>query len=71
LLCVIAFFATGRGTDEIKPQGLPLFFRPQDFGFNLWVTYAVWIGVVLALYPLCKRYDRFKTNNPRWWTSYL
>lgn len=42
------------------------------YGFNLWVVYAVWIGVVLILYPLCEWYDRYKTaNRAKWWLSYL
>ena len=73
LVCMVFFFADGRyGSDDIVPkQGPPLYFRPADFGFNLWGTYAVWIAIVLALYPLCRMYDRYKTNKPKWWTSYL
>ncbi|MBC7828538.1 MAG: DUF1624 domain-containing protein [Chitinophagaceae bacterium] len=44
----------------------------QGYGFDLWVTYAVWIVVVVGLYPLCKWYDRYKTNNRhKKWLSYL
>jgi uncharacterized membrane protein len=42
------------------------------FGFDLWVTYAVWIFVTLCLYPLCKKYLAYKQNNrDKWWLSYL
>lgn len=42
------------------------------FGFSLAITYAIWGGVVLALYPLCKWYDRVKSGNRHlWWLSYL
>ena len=44
----------------------------QGYGFPLWVVYVVWIFVVLLLYPLCKWYDRYKTNHKeKWWLSYL
>lgn len=44
----------------------------KGYGFSLPVTYVIWAGMVLALYPLCKWYDRVKTNNRhRWWLSYL
>ena len=44
----------------------------NGYGFKLWVVYLVWIGVVLALYPLCKRFDAYKTNHKeKWWLSYL
>ena len=43
-----------------------------DKGFDLWVTYVVWILVVAILYPFCKKYQAYKTNNPdKWWLSYL
>jgi len=42
------------------------------YGFNLWVVYGVWIGVVVTLYPLCKWYDAYKaTQRSKWWLSYL
>lgn len=42
------------------------------YGFNLWVVYAVWIGVVLMLYPLCNWYDKYKAaHRAKWWLSYL
>jgi uncharacterized membrane protein len=44
---------------------------PAGFGYSLPVTYAVWVGVVLAMYPLCRRYDRFKSRHRAWWTSFV
>lgn len=44
----------------------------KGYGFNLGVVYIVWIGVVLALYPLCKRYEIYKASNKHMtWLSYL
>lgn len=43
-----------------------------DKGFDLWVTYLVWLLVIIILYPLCKKYQVYKANNPnKWWLSYL
>jgi len=42
------------------------------YGASLWVAYLVWIGVILALYPLCKKFDTYKQNHKeKWWLSYL
>jgi len=42
------------------------------YGFSLAGTYLIWIAVILLLYPLCKWYDRYKTNHKeKWWLSYL
>jgi hypothetical protein len=45
----------------------------KGYGFNLWVVYGVWIGVVVALYPLCKRFDAYKRAHQaqKRWLSYL
>ena len=44
----------------------------RGYGFSLGVTYLVWIGVVLLLYPICKWYDTYKINHrEQWWLSYL
>lgn len=44
----------------------------QGYGFTLWQIYLVWLFVVAMLYPLCKKYDRYKTNHKeKWWLSYL
>jgi uncharacterized membrane protein len=43
-----------------------------SYGYNLQIVYLVWIAVVLALYPLCKKYNEYKINNrSKWWLSYL
>jgi len=41
------------------------------FGYSLWVVYAVWISVVVALYPLCLWFARLKERRTDWWLSYL
>jgi uncharacterized membrane protein len=73
ILVVIVFFISGYSTSQIITPNNPFLFRPPDFGFNLWGVYAVWIFVVVALYPLCKKYDRYKTTHVRekWWLSYI
>jgi uncharacterized membrane protein len=44
----------------------------KGYGFSLGVVYLVWIAIVLALYPLCLWYDRYKLNHrEKWWLSYL
>jgi uncharacterized membrane protein len=42
------------------------------YGYPLWVAYLVWIGIVLLLYPISKKYMIYKTSNKnKWWLSYL
>ena len=42
------------------------------FGFTLGQTYAVWVGIVLLLVPLCVRWNAFKERHKAaWWVSYV
>lgn len=74
-LAVIAVMITGRPwTDMVLTGGMNGKDSPWliGYGFPLGITYAVWILVVLILYPFCKNYDRYKTNHKeKWWLSYL
>ncbi len=71
LLVVIFFFAQGYPTSQISDPRSPFYFRPPDFGIGLWGVYAVWLFVFLVLYPLCRKYDRYKSTHQKWWLSYL
>jgi uncharacterized membrane protein len=44
---------------------------PADYGFPLWTVYAVWIAVLLLLYPACRWFAGVKQNRHEWWLSYL
>jgi len=40
------------------------FGRPKSgSGLPLWAIYMVWIAIVTAMYPLCRRYGRYKERN--------
>ena len=44
----------------------------KGYGVSLWVVYLVWAGVIVALYPLCAKYDKYKqAHKEKWWLSYL
>jgi len=45
----------------------------KGYGFNLPIVYIIWIVLVLILYPLCTRFDRYKRANQstKPWLSYL
>ncbi|SIN82556.1 DUF1624 domain-containing protein [Chitinophaga niabensis] len=70
-LCVIVFFASGYGTDQIVNMQVPFLFRPPEFGFPLWVVYIIWIAVVAVLYRPCKWFSQYKRTHKQWWLSYL
>lgn len=45
----------------------------KGYGFNLIIVYAVWVLVIILLYPLCKWFDRYKTKHVAHqpWLSYF
>lgn len=44
---------------------------PQGYGYDLWVVYAVWIGAVALLYPVCRWFAGVKGRNKSIVLSYL
>ncbi len=72
-ISMMLFLARGNSISEgISKDGMmPNFIKPGE-GYNLWMVYLLWIAVVVMLYPVCKWYDRYKTNHKeKWWLSYL
>ena len=40
-------------------------------GYSLFWVYVAWIAIVVALYPLCRWYNKYKDTHRNWWLSYL
>ena len=55
----------------VPSMGGPATAFPPEFGWDLWVAYAVWIAIVVALYPLCRWFAGVKQRRQDWWLSYL
>jgi hypothetical protein len=70
-LLLMVFFATGHTTGQIVDPKLPFYFRPLQFGFNLWVVYAIWLSVVVILYFPCRWFSQYKRTHRQWWLSYV
>jgi uncharacterized membrane protein len=44
----------------------------DGYGLHLSWVYIVWIGIVISLYPLCKRFGQYKLDHKeKWWLGYL
>jgi uncharacterized membrane protein len=58
--------------NPLPSMGGPQKLFPPGFGYDLWVVYVVWAGIVLSIYPLCRWYANVKaTRRDSWWLSYL
>jgi uncharacterized membrane protein len=74
--CVLAVFTYGSSAFAFMRQPVPSMggnanIFPPNFGWDLWVAYAVWIAIVVALYPLCRWYAGIKQRKRSWWLSYV
>jgi hypothetical protein len=45
--------------------------QPPGWPVGLPVVYLIWVGVVLALYPICRWFAGVKQRHPQRWLSYL
>lgn len=44
----------------------------KGYGVDLWVVYVIWVGIVLFLYPFCKKFSIYKlAHKEKWWLSYF
>jgi uncharacterized membrane protein len=67
LAIVFAMVKYGPAVSELFKGGRP----PDDYGYSLPVVYLIWIGVVLALYPVCRWFANVKRRRRDVWLSYL
>ncbi len=73
-LRTIAFLASGKDVQSAidSMSQIPFLFVIPGDGFPLWTVYLVWLLVVGLLYPVCRSYDRYKTQHPqKKWLRYL
>ena len=73
-ISAVVYLAHGHTLSEATTlgTGVPFFFLAANDGYSLLIVYIVWISVVIALYPLCRWFNNYKTNHrEKWWLSYL
>lgn len=76
VVAVMSWFRYGRESltflfHPLPSMGGPPSLFPAGFGYPLWVVYVVWMGVVVAMYPLCRWFAELKRTRRAWWLSYL
>ena len=69
-LAVVAGYLSGYDVSYMFSNTPPCFW-PEGYGYGLAGVYVVWVGVILALYPLCKCFAEVKRRRRDRWLSYL
>jgi uncharacterized membrane protein len=73
VLAMLAITITGGNPSAMILDSFVIF-TPElaGYGFNLAIVYAIWVALVVLLYPLCKWYNNYKmSNREKWWLSYV
>lgn len=77
LLLMIASLVTYRGSalefllHAPPSMGGPKALFPSDFGYSLWMVYAMWLLAVALMYPLCRWFGAVRRRRSDWWLAYL
>lgn len=69
-LAAIGYALMSVGDADFLLHGFPLR-KDASYGLSLPALYAVWLLVVIALFPLCRWYAALKQSRCEWWWSYL
>jgi len=73
-LFLVHALAVGAGVLQgFPPSAIRTVFKqlPAGYGYGLPVVYLMWLAVVAALYPVCRRYAELRARSRAWWLSYL
>lgn len=70
-MLAILFFVRGYPAKDIINPASPILFTPNGLGVSLFGVYIVWAIVIVIMYPLCKRYNAYKSLHNQWWLSYV
>jgi uncharacterized membrane protein len=71
---VFAYIRYGDGRflfNGLPSMSMPSPVFPANYGYPLWGVYAVWLGILALLYPVCRWYAGLKRRRTDWWLSYL
>lgn len=63
LLMIAMVLLQGYSWNDIQ-AGTLSFGRPEKAGVDLVTVYLIWFGLIVALYPLCRWYGRYKSAHP-------
>jgi uncharacterized membrane protein len=72
LIMFVVVFAQGYHPSDLQFGPFQFGRPPAGDGLPLWAVYAIWIAVVIVMYPLCRWYGRYKASHPeKTWLRYF
>jgi len=70
LLALLRYGHAGFMLSPLPSMGGPMVY-PPDYGFGLGGVYAIWIAVVILMYPVCRWFAGVKRRRRDGWLSYV
>jgi uncharacterized membrane protein len=72
-LAVIAASVSGyKWSDMILTGWVSMNDQLKGYGYSLVFVYALWLIIIVGVYPLCRWYDNYKrAHRTKWWLSYI
>jgi uncharacterized membrane protein len=72
-LAVIAVAVSGhKWSDMVLTGWISMNEQLKGYGYSLVFVYALWIIIIVGVYPLCRWYDNYKrVHRDKWWLSYV
>lgn len=73
LTVVVSYFRYGEVSETFRSPDLAHFpfSAPPGWNVGLPAVYALWLLVVIMLFPICRWYAGVRQREHRWWLSYL
>ena len=63
-LAVLLAVATNYSHSSLTIDNMNIYTLTKHFGYSLPVVYVIWFGILLLLYPVCKKYRVLKSKHP-------
>jgi uncharacterized membrane protein len=70
IFTLLAVLSAGYSWSDLHFSGMAAGL-PDGYGYGLGRVYLIWICIVAILYPVCKRYSKYKSSSQSFWVSYL
>jgi uncharacterized membrane protein len=71
ILAVLLAMATNHQNLTLAMDNMNIYTLTNHFGYSLPVVYLIWLGILLILYPVCKKYRVLKSKHPDSFLKFL
>lgn len=71
VLAILLALATNHENLKLAMDNMNIYTFTNHFGYSLPIVYLIWFGILLLLYPICKKYRVLKSKHPNSFLKFL